>query len=134
MNTDSKLAAFKIDRRLISVAIFINDRLDFTDSRQLHGLYSKALETAKAYIEWLMNALPVDSAAFEKIRGDPKTFRNRLQSEIISQLRNRGIPVFEIETDAVISSYSHPPLKYRTELRNAVTQIWPILASGETQA
>src|SRR5215510_12055239 len=121
MQIDSTLAAFKIDRNQISVAIFIDDRLDFTDRRQFQAIYEKAIDSAKGFVEWLISAFPIDSAAVEKSHGHHETLRSRLESEIVRHFRSIGIPVFEVEKDTVIASFAHPPPRHRTELRRIVT-------------
>src|SRR5262249_25017064 len=133
MQIDSTLAAFKIDRNQISVAIFIDDRLDFTDRRQFQSIYEKAIDSAKGFVEWLISAFPIDSAAVEKSHKDPETLRSRLKREIVRHFRSIATLVSEVEQNTVIASFPHPPPRHRTELRKAVLQIWPILGSKETQ-
>jgi hypothetical protein len=134
MMMHSNLAAFKIERRRVSVAVFVGERLDFTDSRQLPSIYAKALESASRYVDWVRRALRIEDAAVEESRSDPKTWRSRFTTEIIKQLRSIGVPVFEVEKDVLLASFAHPPLRYRTELRRVVASIWPILASKDKNA
>jgi hypothetical protein len=129
--TNSSLAAFKIERRRISVAVFVDDRLDFTDSRQLPSVFDKALESTSRYVDWVRRVFRIESAAVEPSGSEPKTWRSRFTTEIISQLRSIGVPVFEVDKSILLESFAHPPLRYRTELRRVVASIWPILAGKD---
>lgn len=131
MKTNSNLAAFKIERRRVSAAVFVDERLDFSDSRQLPSVYAKALESAARYVDWITRTFQIESAAIETLRSDPGTWKSKLTVEIIGQLRAIGIPVFEAEKAALLASFAHPPLRYRTELRRIVESIWPILSTKD---
>ncbi len=131
---NSNLAAFKIERRRVSVAVFVHDRLDYTGSRQLPSLYPKASDSASRYVDWIRGAFNIEGAALERSRSDLKTWRGRFTKEIISQLRDSGVPVFEVEKDALLSSFAHPPLRYRTQLREVISSMWPILATKDNKA
>jgi hypothetical protein len=126
---NSNLAAFRIERRRISTAVFVGERLDFTDSRQLPSIYFKALESASRYVDWIRRSFRIESAVVEKSRSDLKTWKSRFTIEIVRQLRDIGVPVFEVEKDVLLASFAHPTLRYRTELRRVVAAIWPILIS-----
>ena len=129
--TNSSLGAFKIERRRISVAVFIDDRLDSTDSRQLPSVYDKALESTGRYVDWVRRVFNIESAAVEPSAPELKTWRSKFTAETISQLRAIGVPVFEVDKTILLESFAHPPLRYRTELRRVVASIWPILAGKD---
>ena len=127
----SNLAAFKIERRRISVAVFVDERLDYTGSHQLSSLASKALASASRYIDWTIRGFRIEGVALEKGRPDIKTWKGNFTGEITSQLRDRGVPIFEIDKNILLASFAHPALRYRTELRRLVSSIWPILAAKD---
>lgn len=106
----SNLASFKIERRRVSVAIFEDERLDYTGTRQLPSLYTKALESAARYVDWVTRSFNIESAALEKNQSDPNTWKSKFTKEIIKQLRGAGVPVFEVSKEALLSSFAHPPL------------------------
>ena len=127
----SSLAAFRIERRRISVAVFVHDGLDYTGSRELPSLYPKALESASRYVEWIRKSFSLEGAALEKTQSDPKESRSKFTKEIIKQLRDNGVPVFEVGTNVLLASFAHPPLRHRTQLREVISSLWPILATKE---
>src|ERR1700740_983878 len=99
---NSNLAAFKIERRRVSVAVFVHDRLDYTGTRQLPSLYLKAKESAGRYADWVRRAFDIDGAAVEQCRSDLKSWKGRFTKEIIKQFRDQGVPVFEVEKDVLL--------------------------------
>lgn len=131
---NSNLASFKIERRRVSVAVFVDERLDYTASRHLPSVYAKALDSASRYVDWVRRTFRIESAALEKSQSDPKTWKSKFTREIIRQLRDAGVPIFEVRKDALLASFAHPPLRYRTELREVVSSIWPILATKDNNA
>jgi hypothetical protein len=125
----SKLAAFKIDRRRVSVSVFEDERLDYTGSRQLPSIYLKALDSAIRYVTWVRNTFAPHGVALEN-PPDSKTWKAMITQEIISELRVAGIPIFEIEKNTLIESFAHPPFRYRNEVRQVISSIWPVLATN----
>jgi len=132
MTLRSKLAAFKIDRRRISVAVFVGERLEFTDSRQLSLIVSKALENAKAYVDWVIRNFEIDSAAFESSIPRRGTWKSRFAPEMLKQFRDTGIPVFEAKLAPILTAFAHPPLRRRLALRDVICAIWPVISQKDS--
>lgn len=130
----SNLASFKIERRRVSVAVFVDERLDYTASRHLPSVYAKALDSASRYVDWVIRTFRIESAALEKNKSDPKTWRSKFTREIIRQLRDTGVPIFEVRKEVLLGSFAHPSLRYKTELRKVVSSLWPILATKDNSA
>lgn len=130
----SNLASLKIERRRISVAVFVDERLDYTATRHLPSVYAKALDSATRYVDWITRTFTIEGAALEKNHTDPNTWKSKFTKEIIGQLRDAGVPIFEVSKDALLGSFAHPPLRYKTELREVVSSMWPILATKDNNA
>src|SRR5258707_13478491 len=121
----SNLASFKIERRRVSVAVFVDERLDYTASRQLSSLYAKALEGATRYVDWITRTFSIEGAALEKSQLGPSTWKSKFTKEIIRQLRDAGVPIFEVRKEELLSAFGHPPLPNRTQLRAVAASMWP---------
>ena len=130
----SNLASFKIERRRVSVAVFVDERLDYTASRQLSSLYAKALDSATRYVDWITRTFCIEGAALEKSQSAPSTWKSKFTKEIIRQLRETGVPIFEVRKEELLAAFGHPPLRYRTQLREVVSSMWPILATKDKSA
>jgi hypothetical protein len=87
----SNLVGLKIERRRISAALFVDGRLDLTDSRQLPSTYSKALGSASRYADWLRRTLQIEGAAVEKSRSEATSWKSKFTVQIIGQLRSSGV-------------------------------------------
>lgn len=128
----SNLAAFRITSRRISVAVFADERLDFSGSRQLPSQTPKAMDSASRYVEWIKRNFRIEAVALEKSPLDTQRPDSQLHREITGQFRDSGVPIFEVEKDVLLASFAHPPLRYRTQLRKIISSISPVLASNDT--
>jgi hypothetical protein len=122
----SKLVALKVERRSLAMAIFIDQRLDYTDVRQLSSSEEKADESAVGFLNWALSIFPIGSAALEVVAG-AEIRRARLNRAILDAFRGRGIPVWEITPEELLGAFGEPPLRARREVREVVLSIWPIL-------
>jgi hypothetical protein len=123
----SRLAALRVERRRVSIAVLEGERLDYADSRQLPSILPRAIESACAYIGWILNNFTLYGVAIEENGSDPTTWKAMIGIDIRALLKEAGIPIFEVEKGAVLSAFAHPSLRYRTELRKVISTIWPIL-------
>lgn len=125
--TSFRLLAVRVERRCVAGAVFYGDHLEYTDLRQLSSVKDKALGSGIGFVNWMLDAFVVDSAAMELVRNG-KEIQRRLLSEMIAEtLRQRMLPIWEVSTTDVFESYGYPSLKCRRELREVVTAMWPIL-------
>ena len=125
--TSHKLLAVKVERRAIASAIFIGDRLDYTQVRQLSSVPDKAEGSAIGFVNWMVMSFRVESAALERLLPASGIRRAQLSRLVIGALRAQSIPVWEIPKRALLEAYGVPPLRTRKELREVVASIWPIL-------
>jgi len=125
----TSLAAFRIERRTISVAIFVDHQLEHTESRHLSSVYAKALNSASRYVDHITTNFSAKNAAVDMQLSTVTTTRTRLTAELVAQLRQAGVSVHEVETAALLSAFRDPPLQSRRELRESVASIWPILTT-----
>ncbi len=122
-----RLISIRVERRTIAAAIFHGDHLEYTDSRQLSSAHNKAYVSALGFIDWLLARFSVESAALEAIPNGHE-FQRRVLHEAISQdLRDRGLTIWEIPKVALLEGCGYPSLRFRDQLRQVATSIWPIL-------
>lgn len=121
------LISLRVERRTIAAAIFQGDHLEYTDARQLSSAHDKALASALGFIDWLLARFSAESAALESIPNSHEFQRRVLHDAICHSLRERGLPIWEIPKIALLEGCGHPPLKFRAQLRQVATAIWPIL-------
>jgi len=129
----SKLVALNVERRSLAMAIFIDQRLDYTDARQLSSSEEKANESAVGFLNWALSIFPIGSAALEVIAG-AEIRRARLNRSILEAFRERGIPVWEITPEELLGAFGEPPLRGRREVRETVLSIWPILDGRKAES
>jgi hypothetical protein len=122
-----KLIAIRVKRRAVAACIFHGDQLEYTDSRQLSSDKDKALASAVGFIAWMLNRFPVESAALEQISNDQQFQRRALHDAICHEVRDRLLPIWAIPKTALLEGCGHPALRFRAQLRDVVTTIWPVL-------
>jgi len=125
------LAALRIERRRLSVAIFIDHHLEHAESHHLPSDYPKALRSASQFVHKVRRTFRAEYAALDKYPSDHPTQRSTLIQELVMQLRRADVAVYEVEIADLLAAFGNPPLRYRTQVRQAVASIWPILASGD---
>jgi hypothetical protein len=121
------LIAIRVERRTVAAAIFHDDHLEYTDSRQLSSDRQKALASTAGFIQWVLGRFPVEAATLESIANGHEILRRALQDGICEILRDRILPIWEIPKIALLEGCGHPALKSRAQLRAVATGIWPIL-------
>jgi len=126
-----RLAAFKIERRSIAVAVCQGERLDHTQTRQLSSVREKAERSAAGFVNWILSHLQIESAAVEFIESSSDIQRAVLSRVVVQTLRESGIPLWEIPKQELFAGYCHPRLRSRRELRGVISSIWPALEGGE---
>jgi hypothetical protein len=122
-----KLVAIRVERRTVAAAIFHDDHLEYTDSRQLSSDREKALASTAGFIQWILARFPVEAATLESILNGHEILRRSLHDGISEVLRDRVLPIWEIPKTALLEGCGYPALKSRAQLREVATAIWPIL-------
>lgn len=127
-----RVAAIRMERRAVAVAIFIGVRLDYTQVRQLVADAAKAETSVIGFLNWILATFRIQSAAVESIDSEDQIHRAELARVAVEVLRQASVPIWEVSKAEVLASFGHPPLRNRKELREAVAFIWPILNSRDT--
>lgn len=124
---DSRTAALKIERRSIAVAVFVRERLDYTQVRQLSSEELRAQSSAAAFLNWLIQTFEIGCCAVEQQTQSLDTRRFLLTRTVVQGLRDAAIPVWQVTKPDLLAAFGAPGLKSRTQLRQAIRTIWPIL-------
>jgi hypothetical protein len=127
---NSQLVSVRIERRAVAVAIFSGYHLSYTQVRQLSSAKDKALASAVGFINWIAAQFRLDSAALELIPAGDEMQRQVLNHAVVNELRDHALPVWELAKHDLFESYGHPSLQSRKELRELVTNIWPVLTGS----
>ncbi len=126
----SHTAAIRVERRAVAVAIFSGDQLSYTQVRQLSSNRSKALNSSVGFVSWVADQFHPDSAVLESIPAGDEIQRQALNQAVIEVLRAGILPIWEVSKQELFREYGQPALRSRKELRQIVTEIWPVLAGS----
>jgi hypothetical protein len=122
-----KLAAIRVDRRAVGVAVFDGDHLVYAQARQLSASPGKAISSAVGFIERIMRQFDVKSVVIEAIPNGHERHRKALQQAILGALVEDRIHAGEVPKTALFEAFAHPPVTSRKELKEIASRIWPIL-------
>jgi hypothetical protein len=122
-----RLAAIRVDRRAVAVAVFNGDHLTHAQARQLSAAPGKAISSAVGFIERVMRQFDVKSAVIEAIPNGHERHRKTLQQAIVGALADDEINAGEVSKAELFEAFAHPPVTSRKELKAIASRIWPIL-------
>jgi hypothetical protein len=122
-----RLAAIRVDRRAVGVAVFNGDHLTYAQARQLSASPGKAISSAVGFIERIMRQFEVKSAVIEAIPNGDERHRKALQEAIVGALADDEINAGEVSKAELFEAFAHPPVNSRRKLKEIASRIWPIL-------
>jgi hypothetical protein len=123
-----RLAAIRIDRRVVAVAILNGDHLQHTDVRQLASSPEKALDSAVSFItRQVLDRFDFESAALEIIPNGHEVQRSILNQATLRALGAKAIGILETSKVDLFQAFGNPPLHSRKELRGIMSRIYPVL-------
>src|SRR5258708_5776762 len=123
-----RLAAIRIDRRVVAVAILDGDHLHFADARQLSSSPDKALASTVSFItRRVMEKFQFESAALEIIPNGHEVQRALLHQATIRTLGAKAIGILEISKRDLLGAFGNPSPRFRKEVRQIASQIYPVL-------
>lgn len=128
----SKLAAFRIFRRSVTVAILSGRNLDFVDIHHLSNVPKVALESQDRFVGWIVeNFHPqiVALATGEEDEGEDRPRAQMLTQAVERKLLECGIPLWKVSDSELLESYAIPALTQRHELRAIARSMWPYVAA-----
>ena len=128
--SEKSLAAIRIERRAIGLAVFSGDHLRYADARQLSSFPAKAAETTVGFINKFWQRFRFESAAVEIATRDHHMKRQDLHERVRKTLRTLAIPIAEAEEKELLAAFGHPPLRFRQDMRAVIEQIYPVLNEG----
>jgi hypothetical protein len=121
------LAAIRIERRAVGVAILAGDHLRYADARQLASSSEKAATTAAIFVTRLCEKFQIGSAVLEIITNHREIHRTDIRESVVHALRIRSISITEVPETDLVSSLGYPAPRFRRDLRKTVAGIYAVL-------
>lgn len=122
----STLLAAQIGRRKLGIAIFRGTHLEHTETKQLSSDAETATRSVLGVVNRLAEHFEIDSVVLEQLNGEVTTRAEQCRAELATAMRERGIPVLQIERTQLCSCVL-PPCKTRYQLRRIALSVWPVL-------
>jgi hypothetical protein len=120
------LAAVRIERRAIAVAIFHGTKLKYPPiAHQLSSDGNKALGSAALFISRVMHKCSFSSAALERLPNSCEAQRSQLSKIVTDVLLESQVSLHHYDKREVLSGFGQPPLRFRSQVREVIAAIWP---------
>jgi hypothetical protein len=120
------LAAIRIERRAVAVAIFRGTRLKYAPIvHQLSSDGNKALGSAAMFISRLRDKCFFSSAALELLPATCEAQRSQLSKIICDVLIQGQAAIHRFAKPDVLAAFGHPPLRFRNDVREVIAAMWP---------
>jgi hypothetical protein len=126
----SRLAAIRIERRAVAVATLTGDHLKHADARQLSSSPNKALGSATGFVTRFLERFRCESAALEIIPDGHEVQRTLLHQAVLRVLSAQAIGIIEVPKADLMTAFSYPVSRFRSDLRKTISDIYPSLSEG----
>ena len=118
------LAAFRVTRSRIGLAVFANEKVEFARCLNLpFTSHQAAINSLRNLLGWVLEQFSEPVLAVERTRGSPDI--NALADEISRLAQEHNLPLVSVQSSDLFGAYSVPVLKSRDQLRTAAGTIWP---------
>jgi hypothetical protein len=126
-----RLLSVRVERRAVAVAVFSGVHLEGRRVLQLSSDPKRAEDSIAAFMREVLHENDCPAAAIESVPGDIR--RAVLHRAILQECRANGMSVWEISKQTVFDALAHPPLKTRSEVRELMLRMWPMVALKRSQ-
>jgi hypothetical protein len=121
-----RLAAIRLDRRGIAVAILSGHHLEYPPLvRQLATDIQKAQNSAAAFISSVIERCPFETAGLETLPEGAEDQRHSLLKIVEGVLADHSIGIWQVEKRDLLTAYGYPPLHSRGQVQEIIQTIWP---------
>ena len=124
-DTRAQIVSFRIERRAVAVTVLDGFAVDLVQVRELPSEAEKADDSAVTFIRRILDDFPGCMVAFEKTPQKDDTRQAELHALTLQAVRDSGSPLWLIETNDLIGSFSVPECRSRAQFREVVNGIWP---------
>jgi hypothetical protein len=132
----SKLVAFKVSRRFVTVAVFSGQNLDYVDIQHLSNVPKVAVEALERFVGWVVENFHPEIAA---LAVDAEETDQQLRAQMLTEsaekyLLQQGVPIWKTTDSQLLESYAVPAVANKHELRQIARSMWPYVGSQHVPA
>jgi hypothetical protein len=125
-----KLAAVRIGRRTVAVAVFVGTHLEHSEVVRLSSDLGAALQRVPAIVQRILDQFEVATVAIESPLPNSERRAAKFQEALVAQMRNIAVAIWPVTFADLCQHSSFPPVKTRHALRQIASKIWPVLGDG----
>lgn len=129
------ILSVRINRRAIGAAVLSGDALTLADGRHLTSARHRAVPAAVRYITRLLEQSGAVTVVVDAPAPGEGTTTQHLLDAITDLLSSRGVTPLVVGKADVMAAYGLSPMPTRSQVRDVVSQFWPMLAmiAGQVQ-
>jgi hypothetical protein len=125
-----KLAAVRIGRRTVAIAVFIGTHLEHSEVVRLSSDLNAALRRVPAIVQRVLDQFGVSTVTLESPLKQSEARTTKLQEALIQQLRNLATIVWPVSFADLCRHCSLPPVRTRHALREIAGNLFPVLGGN----
>jgi hypothetical protein len=125
-----KLAAVRIGRRTVAIAVFIGTHLEHSEVVRLSSDLNAALRRVPAIVQRVLDQFGITTVALESLTGQSERRTHKLQDALVQQLRNLALAVWPVSFTDLCKHSSLPPVRTRHALRQIALNLFPVLGGN----
>ena len=125
-----KLAAVRIGRRTVAIAVFIGTHLEHSEIVRLSSDINAALRRVPAIVQRVLDQFGITTVAIESPTGESERRTYKLQDVLIQQLRNLAVAVWPVSFADLCRHSSSSPVRTRHALRQITGNLFPALGGN----
>lgn len=126
-----RLAAIKVSRRTVAIAIFKGQSLHYGEIHHLSSRPEIAIASAVSYLTWTLSQFHIQVVALEESVNSEEVRATEVLGALVEELRRMTLPYRRVSKQTVFDSFAIEPLTSRKELREVVTTFWPQLGTSD---
>jgi len=127
----TRLAAIKVSRRTVAIAIFKGHSLHYAEIRHLSSRPDMALASAVSYLNWTLSQFHVQFAALEEAVTSEEARSAEILDALVTELGRQTLRFRLVSKQNVFESFAVEPLRTRKELREVISMFWPQLGTRD---
>lgn len=127
----NSLAAVKVERRTVAIAIFRDHTLRYAEALSLSSNPKIAAASAIDFLLRTIHRFDIRKIAFEDAHTAEEARSAELLQQVEAALGSVGFGTMRVKKQTLFTSYSVEPLSSRRELHLIVGEFWPQLNTGD---
>jgi hypothetical protein len=127
---NTKLLAIHFKCRSVAVAVFADAQLEYAEARSLPSDPSAAEKTLIEFVRRKLDQFETDRVVLQALPIDATARARGMNACLVESLREAAASIWHVPESTLFSAFRIPALTRRSQLHEAIREIWPSLKIG----